>query len=335
MVGRSTRKKRVTLHDVADAAGVSIATVSYVLNGQGSVSEEVRREVKRAAKKLGYRQNRAARAMKMGRSNILGLVIPNIENPFFATLAQAVLKESQTREYQVFFVDTEGSHKSEKKAMQGLIAQGVDGIIVFPIDDGQLRVSGNTEVPVVVLDRDTPDLDLVQAEYYEGGRLLAAHLQDLGHRRIGLLEGPRVVTSARDRTRGLIENLGAEQSIVWREEHPFALELSDAARKMLDRDDVTAVVCGNDLIAIAAISYLQSQGRSVPGDLSVTGFDDISFAPMVSPPLTTVRMPIAGMGKEAVNLLIRRVQSDEPEATRSRLVLDVDLIVRGSTGKAR
>lgn len=335
MVGRSTRKKRVTLHDVADAAGVSIATVSYVLNGQGSVSEEVRREVKRAAKKLGYRQNRAARAMKMGRSNILGLVIPNIENPFFATLAQAVLKESQTREYQVFFVDTEGSHKSEKKAMQGLIAQGVDGIIVFPIDDSQLRISGNTEVPVVVLDRDTPDLDLVQAEYYEGGRLLAAHLQDLGHRRIGLLEGPRVVTSARDRTRGLIENLGAEQSIVWREEHPFALELSDAARKMLDRDDMTAVVCGNDLIAIAAISYLQSQGRSVPGDLSVTGFDDISFAPMVSPPLTTVRMPIAGMGKEAVNLLIRRVQSDEPEATRSRLVLDVDLIVRGSTGKAR
>ena len=335
MVGRSTRKKRVTLHDVADAAGVSIATVSYVLNGQGSVSEEVRREVKRAAKKLGYRQNRAARAMKMGRSNILGLVIPNIENPFFATLAQAVLKESQTREYQVFLVDTEGSHKSEKKAMQGLIAQGVDGIIVFPIDDSQLRISGNTEVPVVVLDRDTPDLDLVQAEYYEGGRLLAAHLQDLGHRRIGLLEGPRVVTSARDRTRGLIENLGAEQSIVWREEHPFALELSDAARKMLDRDDVTAVVCGNDLIAIAAISYLQSQGRSVPGDLSVTGFDDISFAPMVSPPLTTVRMPIAGMGKEAVNLLIRRVQSDEPEATRSRLVLDVDLIVRGSTGKAR
>lgn len=335
MVGRSTRKKRVTLHDVADAAGVSIATVSYVLNGQGSVSEEVRREVKRAAKKLGYRQNRAARAMKMGRSNILGLVIPNIENPFFATLAQAVLKESQTREYQVFLVDTEGSHKSEKKAMQGLIAQGVDGIIVFPIDDSQLRISGNTEVPVVVLDRDTPDLDLVQAEYYEGGRLLAAHLQDLGHRRIGLLEGPRVVTSARDRTRGLIENLGAEQSIVWREEHPFALELSDAARKMLDRDDVTAVVCGNDLIAIAAISYLQSQGRSVPGELSVTGFDDISFAPMVSPPLTTVRMPIAGMGKEAVNLLIRRVQSDEPEATRSRLVLDVDLIVRGSTGKAR
>ena len=335
MVGRSTRKKRVTLHDVADAAGVSIATVSYVLNGQGSVSEEVRREVKRAAKKLGYRQNRAARAMKMGRSNILGLVIPNIENPFFATLAQAVLKESQTREYQVFFVDTEGSHKSEKKAMQGLIAQGVDGIIVFPIDDSQLRISGNTEVPVVVLDRDTPDLDLVQAEYYEGGRLLAAHLQDLGHRRIGLLEGPRVVTSARDRTRGLIENLGAEQSIVWREEHPFALELSDAARKMLDRDDMTAVVCGNDLIAIAAISYLQSQGRSVPGELSVTGFDDISFAPMVSPPLTTVRMPIAGMGKEAVNLLIRRVQSDEPEATRSRLVLDVDLIVRGSTGKAR
>ena len=335
MVGRSTRKKRVTLHDVADAAGVSIATVSYVLNGQGSVSEEVRREVKRAAKKLGYRQNRAARAMKVGRSNILGLVIPNIENPFFATLAQAVLKESQTREYQVFFVDTEGSHKSEKKAMQGLIAQGVDGIIVFPIDDSQLRISGNTEVPVVVLDRDTPDLDLVQAEYYEGGRLIAAHLQDLGHQRIGLLEGPRVVTSARDRTRGLIENLGPKQSIVWREEHPFALELSDAARKMLDRDDVTAVVCGNDLIAIAAISYLQSQGRSVPGDLSVTGFDDISFAPMVSPPLTTVRMPIAGMGKEAVNLLIRRVQSDEPEATRSRLVLDVDLIVRGSTGKAR
>ena len=330
----SNGKRRVTLHDVAAKAGVSIATVSYVLNDQGSVSDDVRKAVRRTAKQLGYQQNRAARAMKMGRSSILGLVIPNIENPFFATVAQSVLAESQKQGYQVFLVDTEGSHESEAKAMEGLVAQGVDGVIVFPIDDSELKATSKIPVPVVVLDRDTPDLDLVQAEYFEGGRMLAEHLMSLGHRSFGVLEGPRVVSSVRARTRGFIESLSDACNVVWKNEHPFAMTLDDKAKKLLDEGGITALVCGNDLIAMAAIAHYRDAKVPVPDKVSVVGFDDIPFASVITPSLTTVHMPIAMMGKEAVNLLIRRLASKDESQTRSRVVLDVELKVRQSTAPA-
>ena len=328
------KKSRVTVHDVAAEAGVSIATVSYVLNDSGSISDEMRKKVRKAAAKLGYHQNRAARAMKIGRSDIIGLVIPNIENPFFATLAQAVLLECRRKNFQVFLVDTEGSHESEVKAMQGLVQQGVDGIIVFPIDDSDLGGSGAVDVPVVVLDRDSPDRDLVQAEYVEGGRLLAEHLLDLGHKRFGLLEGPQAVASARQRSEGFIRTVGKRGSIVWRAEHPFTLSLTESARERLKKPEVTAVVCGNDLIAMGVIQFLQEMGLALPEAVSVVGFDDIQFSKIISPALTTVRMPIAQMGLEAVNLLVRRLRSAEKVSSRSRVVLDVELVVRASSGPA-
>lgn len=329
------KKNRVTVHDVAREAGVSIATVSYVLNDSGSISDEMRKKVRKAADRLGYRQNRAARAMKIGRSDIIGLVIPNIENPFFATLAQSVLLESQRQNYQVFLVDTEGSHATEAKAMQGLVQQGVDGIIVFPIDDSDLTVGKGVDVPVVVLDRDSPDRDLVQAEYAEGGRILAEHLLELGHKKFGLLEGPQVVASARERSEGFIDAIGSRGKILWRQENPFSLSLTDASRKRLQKGDVSAIFCGNDLIAMGAMQYLQDRGIKIPESLSIVGFDDISFSAIISPALTTVRMPITQMGTEAVGLLTRRLRSAEQNRNpRSRVVLGVELIVRGSSGPA-
>ncbi|MDE0362162.1 MAG: LacI family DNA-binding transcriptional regulator [Rhodospirillaceae bacterium] len=322
------------MREVADDVGVSIATVSYVLNDRGSVSDEVRRKVRRAAAKLGYRQNRAARAMKIGRTDIIGLIIPNIENPFFATLVQSVLQEAQRRDHQVFVVDTEGSHESEIKAMRGLVAQGVDGIIVFPIDDSDLDPIRALDVPVVVLDRENPNLDLIQAEYRNGGRMIAEHLLELGHRRFGLLEGPQVVTSGRERSRGFIDTLNEECVVAWRLEERFAIELSADARAILQRPDVTAIVCGNDQIAMAAVAYLQRCGSRVPEDVSVVGFDDIPFASLTSPTLTTVRMPTAAMGVEAVNLLLKRLRPDVPTEARNRIVLGVELMKRGSTGSA-
>ncbi|MCZ0951525.1 MAG: LacI family DNA-binding transcriptional regulator [Rhodospirillaceae bacterium] len=327
-------RSRVTVREVADDVGVSIATVSYVLNDRGSVSDEVRRKVRRAAAKLGYRQNRAARAMKIGRTDIIGLIIPNIENPFFATLVQSVLQEAQRRDHQVFVVDTEGSHESEIKAMRGLVAQGVDGIIVFPIDDSDLDPIRALDVPVVVLDRENPNLDLIQAEYRNGGRMIAEHLLELGHRRFGLLEGPQVVTSGRERSRGFIDTLNEECVVAWRLEERFAIELSADARAILQRPDVTAIVCGNDQIAMAAVAYLQRCGSRVPEDVSVVGFDDIPFASLTSPTLTTVRMPTAAMGVEAVNLLLKRLRPDVPTEARNRIVLGVELMKRGSTGSA-
>ena len=326
------RRPRVTVREVASDAGVSIATVSYVLNDRGSVSEEVRRKVRRTAARLGYRQNRAARAMKIGRTDILGLIIPNIENPFFATLVQSVLQEAQQQGRQVFLMDTEGSHERQEKALRGLISQGVDGIIIFPVDDHELEPGADLDLPLVVLDREHPNHDLVQAEFRFGGKLIAEHLMALGHRRFGLLDAPQVVASGRERSQGFIDSLTDDCTVAWREEQEFAIQLNEAARQRLGESNVTAVVCGNDQIAMAAIAYLRSRGLGIPGDISVTGFDDISFASLVSPALTTVRMPTAGMGSEAVNLLIRRLEGQGMERTRSRMVLGVELRERESTG---
>ena len=331
---KSRQRSRITVRDVASDAGVSIATVSYVLNDRGSISEEVRKKVRRAATRLGYRQNRAARAMKIGRTDIIGLVIPNIENPFFATLVQSVLQQAQRRGRQVFLVDTEGSHERQEKALQGLISQGVDGIIVFPIDDSDLDPGDELELPVVVIDRENPDLDLVQAEFRTGGRLLAEHLTALGHRRYGLLEGPQIVASGRERSRGFVEGLGDDCVVAWREEQQFAIQLTEGARGRLTDPDVTAVVCGNDQIAMATIAHLRTHDLHVPQDVSVVGFDDIPFASLVSPALTTVRMPTASMGTEAVNLLLRRLDAQDPTPTRNRVVLGVELVERESSGPA-
>jgi len=272
--------------------------------------------------------------MKTGHSDIIGLVIPNIENPFFATLAQAVLLECRRHDLQVFLVDTEGSHDTELKAMQGLVQQGVDGIIVFPIDDTAKGAGIGDAVPVVVLDRDSPDRDLVQAEYAEGGRLLANHLLGLGHKRFGILEGPQVATSAKERSVGFAKAIGRKGKIVWREEHPFSMTLTDVAKKQLKLKGATAIACGNDLIAMGVIQYFDEIGIDVPGDVSVVGFDDIEFSKVVSPPLTTIHLPTAQMGIEAVNLLTRRLQAEDAPDSRSRVVLDVELKVRGSSGPA-
>lgn len=327
---RKLKSQRVTLREIADAAGVSIATVSYVLNGRGAISADTRQRIRKVIKKLGYRQNQAARAMKTGRTAIIGLVFPNIENPFFSSLARSILNEAEANGYQTFLVDTEGSHDRERKVVAGLLEHGVDGIVWFPVDDHDTLAGAGVDVPVVVLDRELSGQDLVQAEYYAGGKAAADYLTGLGHRRFGLIEGPQDVGNARERSRGFVDALGDEAMLAWRTEHAYSMHLSDEACGRLLARDATAVACGNDLIAIGVLSTLESAGVSVPDDVSVVGFDDISFASMISPALTTVRMPFKEMGRQAVRLLLRRL-GDEKEGPRRRITLGVELVERSST----
>ncbi|MDE0452662.1 MAG: LacI family DNA-binding transcriptional regulator [Gammaproteobacteria bacterium] len=327
---RPRKSQRVTVRDIADAAGVSIATVSYVLNGRGAISEETKRRIQKVVKRLGYRQNQAARTMKTGRTAIIGLVFPNIENPFFASLARSILNEAQLSGYQTFLVDTEGSHDREREVVTGLLQHGVDGIVWFPVDDEDTLTNVGVDVPLVVLDRELPGQDLVQAEYYAGGTTTAEYLIALGHRRFGLLEGPQAVGNARERSKGFVDAVGDSSKIAWRLEHAYTMHLSEEARERLLARDVTAVVCGNDLIAIGALSLFQMHGISVPREVSVVGFDDIPFARMISPTLTTVRMPFEEMGREAVRLLLRRL-AEEQAGPRSQITLGIELVERAST----
>lgn len=328
--------RRPTLKDVARAAGVSLASASYAVNGSGSVGEATRAHILQVAADLGYRPNTSAKAMKTGRTGVLGLVLPDLTNPFFPSLAQAVLQTARRQGYNVLLADTGGAPEEERTAIRFLMDQGVDGLLWFPIDDtnpkGRRPVPEMDRIPVVVLDRNLPDYDVVLADYALGGRLAADHLIGAGHVDIGVIAGPSAASSARDRAEAAVAVIQQQARLAWTVENAFSLDLDPATVEALGRREVTAVIAGSDMIAIGVMRHLQTLGLTVPDDVSVVGFDDIPWAALSTPPLTTIDMPIEAMAVSAMETLVQRIA--EGPGTRRRTVFDVSLVVRGSVGSA-
>ena len=324
--------RRPTLKDVARAAGVSLASASYAINGSGSVGEATRAHILQVAAGLGYRPNTSAKAMKTGRTGVLGLVVPDLTNPFFPGLAQAVLQAARRQGYSVLIADTGGAPDEERAAIRFLTDHGVDGLLWFPIDDSSprgRRASPELDrIPVVVLDRNLPDHDVVLADYALGGRLAADHLIAAGHVDIGVISGPTAASSARDRAEGAVRTIQRSARLAWHVENAFSLDLDPAVTAALDRRSVTAVIAGSDMIAIGAMRHLQTLGLSVPDDVSIVGFDDIPWAALNTPPLTTNDMPIEAMIGSAIETLVQRIF--EGPGVRSQTVFDVSLVERSS-----
>jgi LacI family transcriptional regulator len=325
---KSALGRRATLKEVAKAAGVSLASASYAINGAGSVGETTREHVLKVAAELGYRPNQSAKAMKTGKTGAIGLILPDLTNPFFPSLAQGVIQAARAHGYSVFLTDTEGSDEAEQRAVNLLIDHGVDGVIWFPIaDDGPVGklIEG---VPTVVLDRNLPGYDVIQADYAEGGRLAAEHLIAAGHVNIGVISGPHAASSARQRAEGAIAVVRERANLVWHVHNAFSLDLEPSVARALEGREATAVIAGADLIAIGAMRHIGALGLSVPGDVSVIGFDDIPWAQLHTPPLTTIDMPVEDMASAAVETLVRRMAArGEP---RRRIVFNVELVERAS-----
>ena len=325
------KPRRVTLKDVAREANVSLGSASYAINGNGSVDERTRAHILKVAQTLGYRQNLAAQAMRTGRTRALGLVLPDFSNPFFTALAQFVVRSARAQGYSVFITDTEGSEALEREALNVLAERGVEGVVWFPIRDANTAGALAEDMPIVVMDRTLPGLEAVQADYRGGGRQAAEHLLALGHRRIGLVSGPRDVISVRERVRGAreaIEDGGGD--VVFTVGDAFAFDLDPDVIAAVTGRQATAVICGADLIALGVMRCAIAAGVRVPQDLSVVGFDDIPWAQLSTPPLTTVEMPIEDMAAEAVETLLRRI--DGRGQSRRQVVFATTLIVRASTG---
>ncbi|RAK52665.1 LacI family DNA-binding transcriptional regulator [Phenylobacterium deserti] len=321
---------RPTLKEVAKAAGVSLASASYAVNGAGSVGEATRAHVLKVAAELGYRPNASAKAMKTGRTHAIGLIVPDLTNPFFPSLAQVVIQAARAQGYSVLLTDTEGSPQSELTAVDLLVRQGVDGVVWFPIDDTgpvQRLIRG---VPAVVLDRALDGYDVVQADYAQGGALAADHLLDLGHTRIGVITGPYAASSARQRAEAAIARIQARGSLAWTVSNAFSVDLEPDVRTALASSTATGIICGADLIAIGAMRELRRIGVPVPEQVSVIGFDDIPWAQWHAPALSTIEMPVEEMGEAAVERLLHRMAN--PQEPHRRLVFKVGLAARESTG---
>jgi LacI family transcriptional regulator len=333
-------KASVTRNDVAALAGVAPSTVSYVINnGPRSVSVEAREQVLKAIAKLGYHPSDVARSLRTRRTLTIGLVIPDITNPYYGEMAQAVEEVSFQHGYTVILAHSSHLPERELRYSQVLRSKQVDGAIFLPVtpDLEALHVLHRAGIAVVVLERMVPGYPCIMADEHCAGFLATNHLLELGHRRIGCIAVAGDSTSSTARAEGyraaLLEaGILPARDLVVECEYGYGAGEMAAHRFLQLSERPTAVVAHNDLMAIGAMKAFAEAGLKIPGDISVVGFDDIAAASYVQPPLTTIACPKRQMGKAAIELLLNLMRSEEP-VTHRPAKLAVELVVRGSTGR--
>jgi LacI family transcriptional regulator len=328
----------VTMRDVAQKAGVSIKTVSRVVNDQGEISDETRQRVMTAITELGYRPSRIARAMVTQRTHTVGMVIPDITNPFFPEVARGVQDLAQAKDYNVFICNTDEYGHEELQTLYSLADQAVDGIIVFTsiVSDEKLRAFADSFRPIIAINRyfEHPNVGLVIVDNYRGARLAMAHLLEKGHTAIATLTGNSASPTKIRRVRGYSDALteaGLPVNQNWIiPDTPNMTNGYQATRQLLTQyPQITAIFAYNDLLALGALRACFELGRRVPADCAVIGFDDIQFASMVTPSLTTVHYDKYALGQMAINRLFEMIET--PQATFSSIDVEVKLMIREST----
>jgi LacI family transcriptional regulator len=331
-----------TIRDVAERAGVSITTVSHVVNGTRKVEPATAARVEAAIDELDYRPNALARSMRRGTTHTVGVIIPDIANPFFGDLARSLEDHMFEAGYSAIICNSDGDVEKETRYLEVLLSKQVDGLLLVAASqpsDGLLDLVARG-VPVVVVDRELGDINAsqVMVANHEGGHLAGEHLLELGHRDIGVLAGPGSLGTSARRLEGFEAALASAgirlpDTRVVRGDFRAASGRAAVDAWIARYDLPTAVFAENDLMAIGALSAAHTAGIDVPGDLSVVGFDGIAFGADVTPPLTTVSQSTEDMAAAAIELLFERLRDGSAVA---RLVeLPVTLAVRGSSGPPR
>lgn len=327
-----------TIREVAESAGVSYATVSHVINNTRFVTKETRERVLAAMTALNYRPNTLARSLRQGKTNTIGLVLPDSANPFFAEISRSIEDEAFKRGYSVFLCNTELDTQRELFYVDVLINKQVDGIIFVAAGDqpDSLDYLLRENMPVVMIDRNLPnvEVDVVLTDHQLGGYLATKHLIELGHQRIACIAGPSSITPSAERITGYQKALeeaglpGDENLIIRGDYHAQSgMEVTNAILNMTPRP--TAIFALNDLMALGALRAASEAGYSVPKDIAVVGYDDLELSRFTSPPLTTISQPKKAISAQAVNLLVQRMSGKSQSP--SCVVLPPELIVRRST----
>lgn len=329
-----------TIADVAEAAGVHKATASRALNPatEHMVNASTAKRVHRAAKRVGYIPNLAARSLRTSQSMTIGVIVPDLENPIFPPVVRGVEKYLAPRGYTTLVANTDGSPEVENTVMQTLLQRNVDGCIFATahIDDELLMSINDRGVRAVLVLRGTGHdmYPLVNGDDAEGIEAAVEHLRDLGHRRILHIAGPTQLTTSEVRREAFERAAGRHADLVTSivESDAYAVSAGhECIERVLDSTDPrpTAIVAANDLLAIGAVRSLREHGLSCPADMSIVGFNDMPFAQDFNPALTTVRVPFAEMGFEAARLLIDSLSGTD--VSRRTLTLPTQLIARDST----
>lgn len=329
---------RITMTDVAESAGVSLMTVSRVVNNKEDVSQETRQRVLDVIQELGYRPSSIARGLVTRRTGTLGVVVPDIDNAFFSGVVRGAENQAYADDYSVFLGNTNEDPDRELAVLDSLEEKLVDGLILCSsrLETEQLRQIVDRFPSVVLLSRELEEdcAGTVLIDDRLGGQLAAEHLIRNGHRAIGYISGPPVSHSAHWRVAGFRETLeaaGLPFNPNWiRHCQPLVEQGSQTARELLtSHPELTALICHNDLLAVGALHVCRELGLHPPEDIAIVGFDDIPLASLVNPPLTTCRVDRHELGAKAMRMLLDQITAS-PDSFK-KLVLEPELIIRAST----
>jgi DNA-binding LacI/PurR family transcriptional regulator len=331
-------QKAPTIRDVAEAAGVSTATVSRVLAG-ATVTDDLRERVFEASRRLRYTPNHVARNLRRRTTRMIGVVVPDIENPFFTSIIGGVEEVLQAASYSLLLANYSESPAREYELLRTLTAEGAAGIIFTPSNapDADYREIVQAHTPLVAISRypDGLNIDMVAVANSAGARAATDHLIRLGHKRIGFINGPIGISTARDRQAGYLEavagaGLEPQQELIvhgdFRQEggyHAMQTLLS------LDRPP-TAVFTASNLMTLGALQAIHERGLTIPRQIAVVGYDDLPWATSLQVPLTVVAQPARDVGVTAARLLLDRLA--EPERPTRRIILNTQLVIRASCG---
>jgi len=327
-----------TIRDVASKAEVSIATVSRVVNGNRPVHPDIRERVLKAVEELDYRPNYLARGLRQSNTCMIGLIIPDNSNPFYAELARAIEDAGFAAGYNVILCNSDLSEEKQQAYIDVLLSHKVDGVILInmllpPLKSLERILAENIPVMLANIDTLVPDLDQVMVDDHQGGYLAGQYLLRLNHRHIGCITYSQSLSYEPFRIAGFRQALAQ-----------FGIELTkesfangngryesgyQAMQELLQRrPDLTAVFVFNDMMALGAMNALHAQGMRIPEDISIIGYDNIFYASAFEPALTTIAQPIAAIGQECITQLLERIQ--QPEKPPTHITLSVELIERSS-----
>ncbi len=337
----ATTGRAATIQKVAERAGVSIATVSRAFADPAAVSDDLRQRVQEAARTLHYRPSRAARTLRVGTSQAIGVVIPDLQNPFFTAVVRGIDSVLQAAGFTLLLGNADENPARELRTIETLKAEGIAGLIFVPLNPARGTYQQVLAPPLhtVAVDRlpTNHHADLVTVDNVMGARTGVARLLSLGHRDVALLGGPSRHSTARERELGYQQALGVArltprpELVVrgdFREEGGY-----DGMRALMALPRrPTAVFVANNLMTLGAYRALHEAGIRIPGDVALVGFDDIPWATSLNPPLTAVSQPAQEIGATAADLLLNRIA--QPARAVRHVILETTLVVRASCGEA-
>jgi DNA-binding LacI/PurR family transcriptional regulator len=331
-----------TIRDVAEAADVSTATVSRALAGKGQVTDELKDRIFEAIRRLRYTPNRVARNLRSRTTRMIGVVVPDIENPFFTSIIGGIEEVLQAANYSLLLANYNENPAKEYALLRTLIAEGAAGIIFTPSNapkaDYQDLVREPTALVAISRYPEGLSVDVVAVANSSGARVATDHLIRLGHKTIAFINGPIGISTARERQAGYLEAFAAaglepqRDLIVYGGFRQHGGYRAMQALLSLDRQP-TAVFTGSNLMTLGALQAIHERGLRIPKQIAVVGYDDLPWATSLQPPLTAVAQPARDVGVTAARLLLDRLA--EPGRPTRRIILDTHLVVRVSCGCGR